>query len=115
LVTTQQSRKLYVAGACFVVGVGVMYLASLFVASVLLVVLLVVGTSIAIAGVLFALRSVRCPRCNLAWVQWSMGHQPAGSWLRWLLAFSECPGCGYVTLDSGSATRLTIGSSDRGS
>ena len=114
LVITRQSRKLYAAGACFAVGVGVMYLASLFVASVLLVILLLVGTSIVLAGAIFALRSVRCPQCNLAWVQWSMGSRPVGSWLRWLLAFSECPGCGYVAPVLGSATRLTIGSSDRG-
>jgi hypothetical protein len=110
LVTTRQLRKLYFAGACLMVGISLMYLASLFSASVLLVVLLVAGTSIALAGGLFGLRSVRCPQCNVAWVQWSMGHQPVGSWLHWLLAFSECPGCGYVSPDSGSATRLTIGS-----
>jgi hypothetical protein len=114
LVTTKQLHKLYAAGACLAAGVGAMYLASFFVASVLLVVLLVAGTSIAIAAALYALRSVRCPKCKITWVQWSMGHQPVGSWLHWLLAFSECPGCGYVSPDSGSATRLTIGSSDRG-
>ena len=114
LVTTRQLRKLYFAGACLMVGISLMYLASLFAASVLLIVLLVAGTSIALAGALFGLRSVRCPQCNVAWVQWSMRHQPAGSWLHWLFAFSECPGCGYIASVSGSATRLTNGSSDRG-
>jgi hypothetical protein len=66
LVKTQQSGKLYAAGACFAIGVGVMYLASLFVASALLVVLLVAGASISLSAALFALRSIRCPKCNLA-------------------------------------------------
>ena len=46
-------------------------------------------------GALYALSSVRCPKCNLRWVWWSVKHQPHTQWLHWLYQFTECPRCKY--------------------
>jgi hypothetical protein len=58
----------------------------------------------AVAAVLFialALLFVRCPRCGLQWVAWSMSNRRLGTetprTMPWLLTFTSCPRCGLTS------------------
>lgn len=56
-------------------------------------------------AVFYAFARVRCPKCGLAWVRWSVANQPHTRWLHWLYEFTSCPKCGYSepTADGGTA------------
>jgi hypothetical protein len=94
-------------GVVTATGIGVMYLARQPLVTELhpyaLFIVAILGTIIAVGGALGALYSVRCPKCRLAWLRWSMGHRPSGDWLHWLYRFEECPQCKYRAEGKASA------------
>jgi hypothetical protein len=95
---TDQTRKLSLAGVLGIMGCALLVLASWLHTNVSLLVfvqLLVSGGVLLSVAFLYPAVSVRCPRCNLAWVQWSLRNQPHNRWLHWLLAFVSCPRCGF--------------------
>jgi len=101
---TDQVRKLRLAGLLGMVGFALLALASWLHTDISLLVfaqLFVSGGLLVSVALLYPAVSVRCPRCNLAWVQWSMRTQPHSRWLHWLLAFEACPRCGFS--EGGSA------------
>ena len=96
--TTDQMRKLKLAGVLGVVGCALLAVANrrrTELSLLLFASLLVSGGLLLSVAVLYPAVSVRCPRCDLAWVQWSMRTQPHNRWLHWLLAFVSCPRCGF--------------------
>ena len=105
LVTTGQRSKLARAGYTFFAGLAALCVAkwglsSLDRAAFLLVAVFACAVmSVAIA---YAFIAVRCPKCKLAWVRWSVSHQPYTQWLHWLYQFTACPGCAY-TVSPGSS------------
>jgi hypothetical protein len=48
------------------------------------------------SAVAYSVIAIRCPTCGLAWVRWSISHQPYPEWLHWLVGFSVCPKCGHT-------------------
>lgn len=60
---------------------------------------LLVATMLAAFSMIFAVflafAKVRCPRCELPWVRWSVANQPHNQWLHWLYEFTVCPKCGH--------------------
>jgi len=101
---TDQMRKLSLAGVLGIMGCALLAVASWLHTDISLLVfaqLLVSGGVLLSVAFLYPAVSVRCPRCNLAWVQWSLRTQPHNRWLHWLLAFEACPRCGFA--ESGGA------------
>jgi hypothetical protein len=97
IVATSQLRKLRIGGAVIVIGLGILNLPAFIVsATALKFSLMFVGAFTMIGAALYVLRSVRCPSCDLAWLQWTLGHQPFDRWLHWLMEFRECPRCGHA-------------------
>ena len=97
LSATNQERALRNAGIGFFLGIAIAYLArEPFVAELhpyALYVVAISGALVAVASALTALYFIRCPKCGLAWLRWSIRHRPLGDWLNWMYRFSECPVC----------------------
>lgn len=94
---SNQKRKLYAASVGLMCGIGFLGLAAVLftighagaaAAAFLAGGILLVGSSF------YAARKIACPRCGLKWVQHALGHMPSDSWVRWLVTFERCPGCG---------------------
>ncbi len=51
------------------------------------------GMTTAILGLLFAIVSIRCPKCRKRWFWQAVNGQASGNWLSWILSRSECPKC----------------------
>jgi hypothetical protein len=97
LVTTGQTRKLYIAGLLFFGGLAVTALRHLpAVADEPLTAIAIasLGCLVTIGGALVALYGIRCPSCSLRWTWWSLKSQPFTRWLLWLQEFNACPKCG---------------------
>ena len=97
LVATGQQRRLRSAGIWLFVGLAITYAARLDAVAAIhpfaVLVIAALGASVAMISALFAVYSIRCPKCGLPWLRWSLGHRPAGDWLHWLYRFEECPQC----------------------
>lgn len=97
LIATGQHRRLRFGGYAFFAGFILIYAARTDVIEQLhpfaLFVVAAAGTLLATIGALLAIYTIRCPKCGLPWLRWSLGHRPAGDWLHWLYRFEECPQC----------------------
>ncbi|MCL2636140.1 MAG: hypothetical protein FWD50_05870 [Betaproteobacteria bacterium] len=97
---TGQTQKLIVASILVTIGGVLLGVVTKLVdaesSPTVFVALLVAGGVLLLCGFLCPAASIRCPHCNLRWVQWSMGYQPYNMWLRWLLTFVSCPRCGFA-------------------
>jgi hypothetical protein len=98
LKATGQQRKLSRVGYCFFLGFALVTAAQwlpLHAPKYLFMVLVAAGGVAMLAAASYALYAIKCPRCDLAWVRWSIGHQSVGNWLHWLYQFKQCPRCGH--------------------
>ena len=53
------------------------------------------GAAAMFLGAQIALRSINCPHCRTALLQYAIRHARAEHWLRWLLDVRRCPRCGF--------------------
>ena len=53
------------------------------------------------AAMLYAARTVRCPKCDSRWLSWAMRSQPFTQWLHVALSLHSCPQCGYQASGNG--------------
>lgn len=102
-----QRLKLAAALVLFVGGIGIAWIAWIYLHPHNLALSIVVGCSLAVTvvGVTIALGFVRCSTCGLRWVPWSMRTQPHSKWLEWLLTFEQCPRCGTTSEGSRMASK----------
>lgn len=112
LKATGQHKKLARGGIISLVGMGLLWSLKWVPSSVPVEILVGGGVAfslIAIIGAVCATSSVRCPKCDLAWVRWSVSHQPHNQWLRWLYRFESCPRCGYSVSQSSTLPEAAEG------
>jgi hypothetical protein len=94
LEASNQTRKLGRAVYLILGATAVWYVADQdWVDPIYRLVVLSAAALVGVIGTFYALYSVRCPKCNLRWVSWSLRHQSHGQWLHWLYEFTECPQC----------------------
>ena len=62
--------------------------------SLSIVLLVLIGPLVAIAGGAFACFTVRCQRCGAPWLWWAVSRQNSGEWVLWLMSLAVCPNCG---------------------
>ncbi|HPW48400.1 MAG TPA: hypothetical protein PLJ97_03575 [Candidatus Saccharibacteria bacterium] len=60
----------------------------------------VLGVVIVSLIVLVLFPKIKCEKCNLRLIPYAMTHQPASSWLAWLLNLKQCPKCQKAFLES---------------
>jgi hypothetical protein len=100
LEATGQRKTLARSGYTFFGSLSVFFAArwseSLLSFEALLFVASLAAISMAFA-VFYAFTRVRCPKCQLAWVRWSVANQSHTRWLHWLYEFTSCPKCGHTT------------------
>ena len=104
LQAAHQNKKLSTAGAFLLVGLLLMVGVGAWserLAPEHFFGMLAAGFVLAVGAALFAVYAVRCPRCRLAWVRWSLGNQSHGQWLHWLYDFTTWPGCGVSATSQG--------------
>jgi hypothetical protein len=95
---TGQQRKLSRAGYVFFAGFALVTAPQwlpMHLSGKLFMALLTAGGVAMLSAAGYALYAIKCPRCDLAWVRWSIGHQSVNNWLHWLFEFTQCPKCGH--------------------
>jgi hypothetical protein len=101
---TGQQRMLYVAAALFLCVAAASWAAKMvWLSSDSDAAFLVfIGClALALGGAFYAARAIRCPRCGLKWLFWSVSTQRYSQWLHSLLELGVCPQCG---LSAGQVT-----------
>ena len=56
-------------------------------------VLVGLGAFLGMSGFIWAIFSIKCPKCKLKLLYFAIQKQKLGSWLTWLLELKECPQC----------------------
>jgi len=94
---TQQRARLYRVGAGLGVALLVLFVSPFLFAqdfALVAIAFFAIGAVALIVLALCLLRTITCPNCNLALVQYAFANVAYGKWLSWLLEVKECPSCG---------------------
>jgi hypothetical protein len=114
---TGQSRRLVLCGSLATLGFGLASIAPVFYLhdmATLGLVSFTLGALLLLVPVWTALRTIRCPRCGMPWLQFALGERPMGSWIHWLRSFTSCPECSLTIPAQGdSLSHLTTSWSGR--
>jgi uncharacterized membrane protein HdeD (DUF308 family) len=51
------------------------------------------GAALLVGGIVYAIRRVSCPLCQLRWLEYAWGQVPLSRSSDWLMSFEQCPGC----------------------
>ena len=103
---TGQAHRLAVCGLMFALGfvlatiAPVVYFHDMFALGLFAFTL---GALLLLVPTWIALKTTRCPRCGLPWLQFALGERPMGNWIQWLITFTSCPGCS-LTLERRAET-----------